>query len=110
MKSGVYETLPLREILFRWMMDAKKYCKELPGSYCEVHDEPNPTNTTVSRTHEGIALVPTGNLQGSVKFYCLNTGRVLKRRAFTDIPMPTAVITKVDKIGKSRTKENNFGS
>ena len=78
----------------------KKHCRVLPGSYCEVHDEPNPFNTTVILTHEGIDLGPTGNLQGSVKFYCLNTGRVLKRRAFTEIPMPTAVIVKVNKIGK----------
>ena len=109
-KSGVSETFSLREILLLWIMDAKKHCRVLPGSYCEIHDELNPTTTTVIRTHEGISLGPTGNLQGSVKFYCQNTGRVLKRRAFTDIPMPTAVITKVDKIGKSRTKENNFGS
>ena len=84
-------------------MDGKKNCRVLPGSYCEVHDEPNPSNTTVSRTHEGIALGPTVNLQGSVKFYCLNTGRVLKRRYFTEIPIPTAVIAKVNKIDK---KEN----
>ena len=102
-KSGVCETFSPREILLRWRMDAKKHCRVLPGSYCEVHDEPNLTNTTVSRTHKGISLGPTGNLQGSVKFYCLNTFRVLKQRAFTEIPMPTAVIDKVDKIGK---KEN----
>ena len=102
-KSGVYETLSPREILLRWRMDAKKHCRVLPGSYCEVHDKPNPYNTTVSHTHKGIALGPTGNIQGSVKFYCLNTGRVLKRRAFTEIPMSTAVIAKVNKIGK---KEN----
>ena len=84
-------------------MDAKKHCRVLPGSYCEVHDDPNPNNTTVSRAHEGMALGPTGNLQGSVKFHCLNTGLVLKQRAFTEIPMLTAVIAKVIKIGK---KEN----
>ena len=102
-KSGVSETFSPREILLRWRMDAKKYCRVLPGSYCEVHEDPNPTNTNVSRTHKGIALGPTGNLPGSVKFYCINTGRALKRRAFTKIPMPTAVIAKVNKIGK---KEN----
>ena len=77
-KSGVSETFSPREILPRCRMDAKKNCRVLPGSYCEVHDDPNPTNTTVSCTREGIALGPTGNLQGSVKLYCLNTGRVLK--------------------------------
>ena len=73
-----------------------------------MHDKPNPTNTTVSRTHEGIALGPNGNLQGSVKFYFLNTGRVLKRRSFTETPMPTAVIAKVDKIGKKENHGKEF--
>ena len=99
-KSGVSETLSPREILLRWRMDAKKHCIVLPDSYFEVHENPNPNNTTVSHTHKGIALGPPGNIQGSVKFYCLNTGRVLKVRAFTEIPIPTSVITKFDKIGK----------
>ena len=99
-KSGVSETFFPREILLRWRMDTKKHCRVLPGSYYEVHDEPNPSNTTVSCTHKGIALGPTVNIQGIVKFYCLNTGRVLKQRAFTEIPMPAAVIAKVNKIGK----------
>ncbi len=53
----------------------------------------------VGRTHEGIALGPTGNLQGSIIFFCLNTGCVLKRRLFTALPMPTRVIKWVDTIG-----------
>ena len=43
-----------------------------------------------------------------MKFYCLNTGRVLKRRAFTDIPTPTAVISKVNKIGKNENQGKEF--
>ena len=107
-KSGFSETFSPREIPLRWIMDAKKHCIVLPGSYCEVHDKPNPSNTTVSRNREGIALGPTGNLQGRVKFYCLNTGRVLKRRDFTEIPMPTAVIDKVNKIDKKENKGKEF--
>ena len=102
-KSGVSETFSPREILLRRRMDVKKNYRVLLGSYCEVHDKANPSNTAVSHTNEGIALGPTINLQGSVKFYCLNTGQVLKRRAFTEIPMPTADIAKVNKICK---KEN----
>ncbi len=69
-----------------------------PGTSCEVHDEPVPTNTMGWRTHEAIALGPTGNLQGSVKFYCINTGRVLKRHSFTPMPMPDQVIKRVNAI------------
>ena len=49
-KSGVSETFSPREILLRWRMDAKNHCRVLPGSYCEVHDEPNPTNLTEIHT------------------------------------------------------------
>ena len=62
----------------------------------------------VRRMHEGIALGPTGNLQGSVKFFCLNTGRVLKRRAFTALPMPTRVIKCVDTIGAREAQGREF--
>ena len=47
---------------------------------------------------------PTGNLQGSVKFFCLTTGRILKRRSFTALPMPDRVIKRVTDIGL-RTKQ-----
>ena len=86
----------------------KNHCRVLPGSYCEVHDDPNPSNTTVIRNHEGISLGPTGNLQGRVKFYCLNIGRVLNQRAFTEIPMPTAVIAKVNNISKKDNQGKEF--
>ena len=80
--SGVSETFSPREILLHWRMDANNYCRVIPGSYCEVHDKPNPYNTTVSRTHEGIALGPTGNLQVRVKFYCLTHRLSIKATRF----------------------------
>ena len=73
--SGVYSP---RELLVPWRLDYTKHCRVLPGTYCEVHNEPVPLNTMTSRTHEAIAMGPTGNLQGSIKFYCLTTGRILK--------------------------------
>ena len=59
-------------------------------------------------THEAIALGPTGNLQGSVKFYCINTGRVLKRRSFTPMPMPDSVIQRVNRIGEREKQGRTF--
>ena len=102
-RTGISTTYSPRELIVRWRLDYKKHCRVLPGTYCEVHDEPVPTNTMTIRTHEGIALGPTGNLQGSVKFYCLNTGRVLKRREFTEMPMPDTVINRVNTIGLRAT-------
>jgi hypothetical protein len=60
----------------------------------EVHDEPSPSNTMALRMHEAIALGPTGNLQGSVKFYSLDIGRVLKQLPFTPFPMLDRIIAK----------------
>ena len=98
-KSGISQRYSPRELLLRWRLDYKKHCRVEPGTYCEVHDEPVLTNTMMPRTHEATALGPTGNLQGSVKFYCTTTGRVLKRRSFTPMPMPAQVIRRINAIG-----------
>ncbi len=65
-KTGVSLIYSPWELLVRWHLDYKKHCRVLPGTYCKVHDEPLPSNMMVPRTHEGIALGPTGNLQGNV--------------------------------------------
>jgi hypothetical protein len=54
--------------------------------------------------HEAITLGPTGNLQGSVKFYSLDTGRVLKRRLFTPIPMPDRIIAKIKTFEQKKSR------
>ena len=107
-KSGISQTISLQELLMRWRLDYKKHCRVQPGTYCEVHDEPVPTNTMAWRSHEAITLGPTGNLQGSVKFYCINTGRVLKHRSFTPMPMPNRVIKQVNKIGEREGQGRTF--
>jgi hypothetical protein len=99
-RSGVSMVHLPRELLVQWKLDYKRHCRVVPGTYCKVHDEPLPSNTMVARTHEGIAVGPMGNLQGSVKFFCLKTNRILKRRSFTPLPMPDRVIKHVNYIGK----------
>jgi hypothetical protein len=61
-KTEISATYLPRELLVRWQLDYKKHCQVLPGTYCKVHDEPDPSNTMVACMHKGIALVPTGNL------------------------------------------------
>ena len=107
-KSGISSTFSPQELLVRWRLDYKKHCQVLPGTYCKVHDEPVPTNTMTPQTHKCIALGPTGNLQGSVKFYCLTTGRVLKRRSFTPMPMPDRVIKQANTIGERKGQGRTF--
>ena len=51
---------------------------------------------------------PTGNLQGSVKFFCLTTGRILKCQSFTTLPMPDRVIKRVNNIGLREKQGRTF--
>jgi hypothetical protein len=91
-RMGISSKYLPRELSVRWRLDYKKHCPVLPGTYCEAHDEPAPSNLMEPQTHEMIALGPTGNLQGSIKFYCLNTGWVLKCCSFTPMPMTDRII------------------
>ncbi len=103
--SGVYSP---RELLVGWRLDNKKHYCVLLGTYCKVHDEHIPSNTMTPRMHWGIAGGPTGNFQGSVKFYCLRTGCILKRWSFTLLPMPDSMIKRVNQIGLREKQEQEF--
>jgi hypothetical protein len=100
-KSGVSETLLLRKIVMRHKLDFAKHCRALFGSYCKTHNKPVRTNTMVTRSTPAIVLGPTGNLQGTCKFFSLETGKKIKRRKFTACPMPDSVMKKVEAFGKS---------
>jgi hypothetical protein len=102
--SGVYSP---RELLVQWRLNYNKHYV-LPGTYCEVHNELIPSNTMTSPTYAAIAIGPTGNLQGSVKFYCLTTGRTLKQSEFTPYPMPDWVIERVNQIEAKEKQGRTF--
>ena len=79
-KLGVFwlNTFPVknaREVVTPMKISFLKHCRVPFGTYCEVHDEPAITNTIKARTHEGIAMVPKGNFQGSHKFFASIKGR-----------------------------------
>jgi len=66
------------------------------GSYVQVFEDNDPTNTTKSRRTGAIVLNPTGNAQGDYHFMSLTTGRRLARRQWTLVPMTDAVIAAVE--------------
>ncbi len=72
-----------REIVYQHKLDFTKHCMLLLGTYCEVHDKPRQANTMVTHLTPGIVLGPTGNLQGTYKFFSLATGKKVKQRALT---------------------------
>ena len=64
-------------------MDYTKHCKARWGSYVEFSDDNGITNMMRDRTSSCVVLGPTGNLQGSVKCYNLETNKIIKRRTIT---------------------------
>jgi hypothetical protein len=90
--SGVSDAYSPREIVTGMKMDYAKHCKARFGSYVEASDDPTITNTLRDRTSPCIVLGPTGNLQGAVKCYNLQTKQIVDRREVTPLPMPDKVI------------------
>jgi hypothetical protein len=56
--------------------------------------------TEIMHMHKCIASGPTGNWQGSIKFYCLTTGPTLKQCSFTPMQTPDRVIKQANSIGQ----------
>ena len=98
--SGASVVYSPREIVTGRKMDFSKHCKARFGSYVEASDDPDVTNTERDRTAPCIALGPTGNFQGSVWCYNLETKRVVTRRTITPLPMSDRVIRRVITLGK----------
>jgi len=96
-KMGISSIYCPRELLNRSCLSASKHCRAEFGTYRKVHEEPSPFNTMASRTQPAICLGPTGNMQGSYRFFSLSTGRVIVRCNFTVFPMPDNIIALVDK-------------
>jgi hypothetical protein len=107
-KSGVSETLSPHKIVYWYKLDFAKHCRLPFGMYCEVHDEPMPTNSMVTHSTPAIVLGPTVNLQGTYKFFSLATGEKVKQCAFTPYPMLNMVIRKVEVYGKSTALLGSF--
>jgi hypothetical protein len=95
-KSGVSEKWSPRELILHHQLDAKLYCKTPFGAYCEMHTDPDITNTMEPRTKWGICMGSTRNLQGNYKFMSLATGKKIAQRKFTEIPM-TEVMKQIKK-------------
>ncbi|KAL7466255.1 hypothetical protein ACHAXS_006545 [Conticribra weissflogii] len=95
-RNGVTQQFSPREIVVRQQVDYKKHCQVPFGAYCEVFEDRDQTNTMASCTRGAISLGPTGNMQGTYKFFCLTTGRVIKRQQFKELPMPGSIIRKLE--------------
>ena len=64
-RNGVSKVYSPGSIVVHTKLNWKQHCKVFFGTYCKVHDEPDPSNDMMSQTHEAIAAGPTGNTQGT---------------------------------------------
>jgi hypothetical protein len=104
-RNGISVDFSPREIVTQLKIDFSKHCRVSFGAYVEASEDADITNTMRPRTHACIALGPSGNLQGSVKCFDLETGMVVKRRTIVELPMPDEIIAKVSEWGEKSMKE-----
>ena len=77
-------------------IDHKKHCKVPFGAYVQACNENNPTNTNAPRTVDAIYLRPLNDVQGGHGLMDLNSGRLITRRHFPEIPITSNVIKAVE--------------
>jgi hypothetical protein len=68
------------------------------GTYVQVFEDNNPTNSTMTRSTGAIALNPLGNVIGDFYFMSLKTGRRISRRKWKVIPITSEIITIIEQI------------
>jgi hypothetical protein len=92
-------------------LDAKRDLRVQFGDYVQA-TVPSTDNTMTARTQGCIAMLPTGNLTGSVKMWCLSTRATVTRDQFVVLPMPEEVCNFVSKVaigeGYSRALDPTF--
>jgi hypothetical protein len=96
-KGGVSAQYSPKTILSGQTLNYKQ-CSLPFGTYCQVHEEEGPRNSMAARTSGAILLGPSSNRQGGHLFLSLNTSRVIASRSWTVLPMPTAVIDKINSL------------
>ena len=78
-------------------LDASRDLRIGFGDYVEA-TVPNTDNTMAARTDGCLALLPTGNLTGSVHVWTLRTKKVVIRDQFRVLPRPDIVIGHLDQL------------
>ena len=76
-------------------LDYSKHCTHAFGSYVQVNNDPNPTNTNEPCTLDCIYLCYAGNLQGGHDCLHLPTNRIITRAKVTPIPITAGVMAQV---------------
>ena len=108
-RKGVSQFLSPLTILEGIVIDYNLHFQVIFGEYAHTYE--TTTNTTKSRTVGAMALGPTGNLQGGVRFYSLVTGKILQRakKDYTLLKMPEDAIRRINTMSKKSLVGLFFG-
>ncbi len=90
-----------RGIMGAQVLDSNLICKVPFCAYAQVHDDNDITNTMKQRTTGGINLGPS-NMRGEYRFLSLETGEILVRRKWTELPVLNDVIARVEEMSSSQ--------
>ncbi len=69
------------------------------GSHCQVAEDVTPSNSLAACTRGAISMGPSGNLSGGQCFLALDTGKLIDRNCWKELPMPLDVIDWVNVLG-----------
>jgi hypothetical protein len=86
------------------MTGAKLHMSQLQlkfGSYCQVAEDVTPCNSLAALTRGAISMGLSGNLSGGRSFLVLDTGKLIVRNCWKELPMPLAVINRVNVLGRA---------
>ena len=93
---GVSKTLsPGNIILGTPTLDYNKLRLEL-GSYVQVFEDCEPSNTPLSHLLGAITLLPTGNTQEDYHFLSLASGSHITIHSWTELPIPDTAIARIE--------------
>lgn len=95
-----------RELFLQRKIDFKRDLRISFGDYVQAHSVNTIRNSMAPRVEGAIALLPTGNLQGSVKFYCLSTGTIITRDHWTVVPLSENIIRHMNELASSHKRGN----
>ena len=74
------------------------------GSYVQVFEDNDPSNTLRARSTGAIALTPTGNFNGEYNLMSLATGALISRHSWTELPITDTAIARVEAIAKNENQ------
>jgi hypothetical protein len=94
-KGGISPYYSPRMILHHVTLDYHKHCLYPFGTYVQAANENDPTNSLLPRTLDCLYMRHVPNQQGGHQLLHLPTGKLLTRRAITQVPITPQVIAMV---------------